>query len=284
MIGHCMRHSRLRSPLARAGCLALLLVLWPHPGDAPGGHLHAQVSVVGQLETRSYHFEPTGEEMEYALFVPGAHDGDSELPLVVLLHGLGSTPGQVMRYEGILEEAEARGYLVVAPMGYNRRGWYGSVGPGREARLGARPEDPENLGELSELDVMNVLERTLEGFPVDRDRIFLMGHSMGGGGTLHLAMTYPDIWAGLAPVASAIYSDPTEGARAIRHLSVILLQGTDDDLVPVTIARAWAEAMAELDMNVRYIEVEGGDHTAIISRTPRHVQAIFDFFDGIETP
>lgn len=276
-----MTNSRPWPILARAASLALLLLLSPHLGGAAGGELHAQTAVRGQLESRSYHFEPTGEEMEYALFVPSAHDGETELSLVVLLHGLGSTPGQVMRYEGILDEAEARGYLVVAPMGYNRRGWYGSLGPGREARLGGRPEDPENLGELSELDVMNVLERTLEEFPVDRDRVFLMGHSMGGGGALHLAMTYPDRWAGLAPVAPAIYTDPTDGAMAIRHLPVILLQGTDDELVPVAIARAWVEAMSELDMNVRYLEVEGGDHAAIISRTPGHVQAIFDFFDGI---
>lgn len=276
--------SRLRSASARAACLAAVLVLCPFLGGAQGGHLLAQGAVLEQIEARSYHFEPTDEEIEYALFVPESHDGVSELPLLVLLHGLGSTPGQIMRYEGILEEADARGYLVVAPMGYNRRGWYGSLGPGREARLGGRADDPDNLGELSELDVMNILELTLEEFPVDPDRIFLMGHSMGGGGTLHLAMTYPDIWAGLAPVAPAIYSDPAEGALAIRHLPVILIQGTEDRLVPVSIARAWAEAMADLDMNVQYLEVEGGDHTAIIARTPRHVQAIFEFFDGIETP
>ena len=66
----------------------------------------------------------------------------------------------MIRYEHLTELAEERGYIVVAPMGYNNHGWYGSRGSGRGPTGrggGATNDDPENLGELSELDVMNVL-------------------------------------------------------------------------------------------------------------------------------
>src|SRR5204863_3843936 len=117
-------------------------------------------------------------------------------PLLVALHGLGSTPQQIMRYRGLTDLAEKHGYVVAAPMGYNSGGWYGS-----------RPlpkSDPKNLAELSEKDVMNVLDLVKKEYAIDPDRVYLMGHSMGGGGTWHLGIKYPDVWAALAPIAPAI--------------------------------------------------------------------------------
>jgi len=232
-----------------------------------------------RIQERSYFFEAAGDSMTYQIYVPTGYDAASPAPLIVLLHGLGSTPGQVIRYQGITDEAEARGYIVVAPMGYNTRGWYGSRGPGRAMARGPAADDPENLGELSEQDVMNVLELTLDEYNVDPHRVYLMGHSMGGGGTWHLGIRHPDRWAALGPVAPAIYTSP-DALEAIRHIPVILLQGENDNLVPVSIARTWAAKMEELGMTHRYIEIQGGDHTALIARNPENVRAFFAFFDG----
>ena len=46
---------------------------------------------------------------------------------------------------------------------------------------------PDNLGELSEQDVMNVLAIAQDRYSIDKSRIYLWGHSMGGAGTYHLA-------------------------------------------------------------------------------------------------
>src|SRR5205085_2116769 len=143
-----------------------------------------------------------------------------------------------------------------APMGYNSRGWYGVKG------AKSPKSDPENLGELSEKDVMNVLALVRKEFNVDDKRIYLMGHSMGGGGTWHLALKYPELWAGLAPIAPAIFRAPTELTK-IKHIPVILIQGDEDKLVPVAGARRWAEQMKKLDMTYEYIEVAGGGHVDI---------------------
>tara|TARA_B100001245_G_scaffold222432_1_gene194553 strand:- start:180 stop:788 length:609 start_codon:yes stop_codon:yes gene_type:complete len=197
---------------------------------------------------------------------------------MVLLHGLGSNPGGVIRYQGLTDLAEERGYIVAAPMGYNSRGWYGSRGTSRASNRGDDGNDPANLGDLSELDVMNVLAMTLEGYNIDRDRIYLAGHSMGGGGTWHLGIKYPDIWAGLGPVAPAIYTSP-DALSAITHIPVIIIQGDEDRLVNVDIARRWVAQMQELGMTHQYVEIPGGDHSRIIARDPDNVKAIFDFFD-----
>jgi predicted peptidase len=40
--------------------------------------------------------------------------------------------------------------------------------------------DPAEVTQLSEKDVLNVLEMIREEFNVDDERTYLMGHSMGG--------------------------------------------------------------------------------------------------------
>ena len=223
-------------------------------------------------------YENVAVEMEYQMYVPTTYDGSTAYPLMVLLHGLGSNPGGVIRYQGLTDLAEERGYIVAAPMGYNSRGWYGSRGTSRASNRGGDANDPANLGDLSELDVMNVLAMTLEGYNIDRARIYLAGHSMGGGGTWHLGIKYPDIWAGLGPVAPAIYTSP-DALSAITHIPVIIIQGDEDRLVNVDIARRWVAQMQELGMTHQYVEIPGGDHSRIIARDPDNVKAIFDFFD-----
>ncbi|MCH7728381.1 MAG: alpha/beta fold hydrolase, partial [Planctomycetes bacterium] len=138
------------------------------------------------IQKRTYDFKEADKEMEYALFVPTSYDKEKSSPLMVALHGLGSSSQGIIRYRGLTRLAEEHGYIVVAPMGYNSRGWYGSRGKNT-----GRGRDPRNLGELSEKDVMNVLEITRKELNIDENRIYLMGHSMGGRIGLSMALNFP---------------------------------------------------------------------------------------------
>lgn len=222
-----------------------------------------------RIQKRTYDFKEAKKEMEYAIFVHSKYDKEKKSPLMVALHGLGGTPQAILRYKGLTDLAEKHGYIVVAPMGYNSSGWYGNAMPGK------KKTDPPNLAELSEKDVMNVLEIVRKDYAVDSSRIYLMGHSMGGGGTWHLALKYPDIWAGLAPIAPAIFRKPDDIAK-IKHIPVILVQGDADKLVPVAGARRWVDAMKKQEMKYEYIEVAGGDHVRVaFDNMPK----IFEFFE-----
>lgn len=239
----------------------------------------AQGLETGTVLIRSYHYAAAAKDLEYALFVPTSYDASEDTPLIVLLHGLGSNPQQVIGYQGIQEEAEEHGYIVVAPYGYNERGWYGTMNDQALARF--RPEgvtDPENMGQLSEQDVLNVLGLIQDEFNIDDERTFLMGHSMGGGGTYHIGMKYADKWAGLAPMAPAIYTSPDE-LEGIKDIPIIVVQGDQDELVPVATARNWVAKMVELDMTHKYIEIAGGDHVRSITENPQMIAEIFDFFN-----
>ena len=231
----------------------------------------------GVVVTRSYDFKEAGKEMDYALYVPRGYQKEKKAPLLVLLHGLGSNPREVISYEGITAEAEKRGYLVVAPFGYNERGWYGSQGKGRGGLLGGRPDDPENLGELSEKDVLNVLGIIRNEFNIDSARIYLSGHSMGGGGTIYLGAAHSGIWAGLAPMAPA-FMGSSDILNEIK-VPMMVIAGEKDTLVPVTMVRPFARKMEEMDAGHIYKEISGGNHGTTFYRNPGLMAEIFDFFD-----
>lgn len=217
-----------------------------------------------RVQHRSYRMKQAGgQKIPYALFLPSTYDGSKAYPLIVALHGLGRTYDWLMGYEGYLDFAERDGYILVTPLGYIRHGWYGSVNLGR-------------AGELSELDVMNVLGIVRNEFSIDASRIYLWGHSMGGAGTYRLAEKHPKLWAGLGLAAPAPLGGP-KGLETYKHIPTIAFQGTRDGLVGPT--RIWVARMKELGMEHVYVEVPGGDHSFFISRNRETLSKLFSFFN-----
>jgi len=267
---------------AKAAIFAVCMSLAMLPAAAQSGAVRnavlARTAEAKHIQERTYHFDAASKDIPYSLYVPSSYDGAKPNPLIVALHGLGSSASQMIRYRGMTDLAEEHGYIVVAPEGYNSHGWYGSLGPGKNRfseRFQGNEPDPENLGELSEKDVFNVLDIVKGEFKVDPNRIYLMGHSMGGGGTLYLGMKYKELWAGLGPIAPAIYSNPIQLSN-IPKMPIILVQGDQDRLVKVETTRRWTAEMEQLHMPYKYIEVPGGNHVSV---APENLPAIFAFFD-----
>jgi len=318
----------LISAAAIAGC-AQLAVVWPlaAAGQAAGAAQQSAVPaapatatqapgrgrgpqpVDPRVQIRTHHFAETNEDIPYALFVSSKVKKDKKAPLIVTLHGIGGTHTTMMRPNAI-DLAEAGGYILLAPMGYNPRGWYGAPAPqGRrgappaspagtaaavppaataagappQGRRGALPpgllndpNDPPNLRELSEKETLEVVDLVLKEFKVDDGRTYLMGHSMGGAGTLYLAIKYPQRWVAIAALAPAAFTVDREGLARIPKMPIMLVHGDMDTVVPVTVGRAWAEAMKSVPMkDSHYIEVPGGDHGTVIGS---HQAEIFAFF------
>lgn len=225
-----------------------------------------------RVQHRSYVFEPTGETLPYAVFVPSSYQQGQPAPLLVSLHGLGRSHDWLMGYEGFLDYAEEYGFIVVTPLGYIRRGWYGS-----------RPTEPADIASYSEQDVMHVIDLMREEFSIDASRLYLWGHSMGGAGTYHLAVNNPGMFAALAVVAPAPRADlsPTV-LHAVRNTPILVLQGTDDELAPVAQTRLWVAGMRGMGMPHIYIELEGADHTDFIASNRENMRKVMNFFDIVD--
>ena len=219
-----------------------------------------------RVQHRSYVMEETGETIPYALFVPSGYDPASPSPLMVSLHGAGRQYDWLMNYAGFLDLAEHHGYVVVTPLGYTRRGGYGYRGDSEQDRR-------------SEQDVMHVFELVTDELNIDENRIYLWGHSMGGAGTYYLASRHPDIWAGVGAVAGGSMNADYVDAEAVRHIPFLVIQGSDDRVVPTAGVRESVAKMRELGMQHVYIEIPGGDHSLFISRNPEVVEHLFSFFN-----
>lgn len=272
----------MRSPILRSLWVAIfLLAASLAPSFAQTQEPGTVVAADPRVQGRSYVFEETKAEVPYALFVPSTYDPSIESPLVIALHGLGRPYDWMMGYEGFVDFAEAGGFIVASPLGYHPRGWYGSRGSGIPAGAagGGDVALPENLGELSERDVMNVLEIVRAEHNIDPDRTYLWGHSMGGAGTYHLAAKYPDVWAGIAVAAPAPLRDAIGQIEAFRRVPTLVLHGDEDRTVSVQGSRDWVARMAELGMQHVYIEVPGGDHSLFVSQNPENLSKVFSFFD-----
>jgi pimeloyl-ACP methyl ester carboxylesterase len=120
---------------------------------------------------------------------------------------------------------------------------------------GTKETDPARVTEYSEKDVMNVLALVRQQFNIDDRRIYLMGHSQGGGGARHLAEKYPDTWAAVALLAPALFNVQVTAESAITKVPLLLAVGDRDSLI--TSARAFSEQLKGLKVEHEYIEKGG---------------------------
>lgn len=212
----------------------------------------------------SYRLAEADADMPYALFIPSSYAPGKPAPLIVNLHGLNVTPLMQMLFDGTTEFAERYGFIVVAPMGFSLSGWWGA--------RGGRP------GELSELDAMTLLKMMRQQYSVDSDRIYLMGHSMGGAGTYHLGAKYNDIWAGIAPIAGAGGIADAAAAERYRSFATLLMHGEKDSIVSVNGSRRAAMLLQAAGAQHLYLEFPGKDHEFWIRRGAENLEKVFHFF------
>ena len=211
----------------------------------------------------TYRLAEANADMPYALFVPSSYDPKKPAPLVVDLHGLNITPLQQILFDGTTDLAERYGFIVLAPMGYNLSSWWGS-----------RTGTPSELGET---DAMTVLKLIREKFTIDSDRIYLMGHSMGGAGTYYLGGKYNDIWAGLAAISGAGgIADGT--AERYKSLPTLIMHGGKDSIVAPATSRRVVAALQAVGAPHLYLEFPDKDHEFWIRRGAAQMEKVFLFF------
>lgn len=268
-----------------------------------------------RVELREYLFTDTDEMLPYAVFVSSKVAKDKKAPLVLALHGFSGNHGTFMRTQCV-EEAEKNGYILVGAMGYSPGGSFGMpmgrrVGaPGKMNVPASKPQakpgdgavrdgqpkpkmfmgmqggpggtketDPGRVAELSEKDAMNVLEMARAEFNVDDNRIYLMGHSLGGGGALHMGEKYSSIWAAVAGLAPAAFGFQWSEDQKLKEVPLLIIVGEEDRLVEGS--QQLADQLKGLDFLVEYKSLPGLDHGEIIGGS---MPDVFRFFNDHTRP
>lgn len=238
-------------------------------------------------QKRSYRFNADNPNVPYRVVVPTSWDGQAKLPLVMFLHGAGNDESSYLDQNNkqMVSLAEQHGYLLVSPLGL--QGAYGTFlrlpavfGQPAEAskKIAAITPDSETTNELSEKDVINVLELVLNEYPIDRAALFLTGHSMGSAGTWYIGAKYSDYWAALAPMSGPFVEESGYLWDNIRRMPIFVTEGTQAE--SLTGSRALKDWMTTNDFQLKYLEVNA-DHPGMV---PLVLPDVFDFFGGVRGP
>ena len=190
------------------------------------------------------------ESYTYQIYVPAKLKGQKNLPVLMMLHGIGQRgtggfvpangpTGTIARQ--FLEQVPG---IVLLPQCRPNRFWHN---PDMESML------------LAELD------QTVKEFGADTKRLYLAGVSMGGFGLWHLASEHPGKFAALVSVCggSPIMTGDrfTPIAKKVRQTPAWVFHGSNDPIVPVSESRQMVQALKRIEGNqVRYSEYEGVGH------------------------
>ncbi len=136
-------------------------------------------------------------------YVPESYDGKDKVPLVVSLHGGLMTGWGQCVYSSWSMLADREGFIVVYPDASEMQFWSieGIYESGAPTELDGHfvPRPPEDYRELHDLNfVKGLIEKTIEKYNIDTERIFMQGMSMGNMMTAQFARYYGYMLAGAA--------------------------------------------------------------------------------------
>lgn len=170
-----------------------------------------------------------GRTFSYGLFVPPSYDPAVALPLVICLHGAGFTGDAYLeRWVARLGES----FLLACPTIRMGTWW---------TRLG------EEL-------VLGTIQAVRTRYRVDPNRIYLTGMSNGGVGAWMIGMHHASRFAAVAPMAGGIDDVLFPFLENLRHVSVYVIHGSHDRVMPVRLSRNVTNELSRLGIAFTYRE------------------------------
>lgn len=92
---------------------------------------------------------------------------------------------------------------------------------------------------------------------IDKDRIYVMGLSMGGMGTFDMAVRYPEIFAAAIPICGTVNPARLKAGKSVKFR---IFHGDADNVVTPEGSRAAYRALKAIGADVEYIEFPGCNH------------------------
>lgn len=194
-------------------------------------------------------------DLSYAAHVPA---GDGPLPTIVALHGWGANAQDLL---GLAPHLLGGRALVLCPQGPVEL----PVGPGMTGYgwfplVPGAPPDPQRFAESADA-LRAFIELAEERYPIDREKLVLLGFSQGGVMGYELALREPERFAGLAALSTWLPEPLVEHLPRLpaqQELPVLILHGTQDAMLPVERARESREAVRAFGVRLTYREFDMG--------------------------
>lgn len=189
-------------------------------------------------------------ELKYWLYTPS--DPTENMPLIVYLHG-GSGKGDDLelitavdgfpKYLRDGQLGDVRAYVIIPQLPSSQKGWANGASA-----------------------VRDLIQVTVSKFGIDKENISLTGHSMGGAGTWNFALSYPTLFARIAPLSGSIRVQP-EYIEKLKTIPVWAFVGSADTIVPPDSSMEFVAALKEAGGNAGITIFGDADHFTVPSLT-----------------
>lgn len=204
-----------------------------------------------------YDFTNSGADtLKYQLFKPVDQLPQKKYPLVVYLHGSSNRGNDNLQHWEILEDfilsQEERMQFpcyIFAPQ----------CKPHPYQWVGMRGSNSFLTSPLVEAE--HLIERIIRENPIDTNRIYLIGYSMGAAGAWESMIYHPDLYAAAAIVSG--WGIPSQ-AEKIRDIPVWIFHGTKDKIVNPKGSRQMVKALNSFQANINFTEYKNANHETTV--------------------
>jgi predicted peptidase len=226
----------------------------------------------------AHEFDDDGFKLPYRLMSPKEVDPVEKRPLVLFLHGMGergdenqmqlvnggatfASPDFRQRYRSFVVAPQCPAGTIEGfptpdpdddPAIEAKRAWTDPLSPKQQRVLNLESNPTPQLAAAKRL-----VEHLIETLPVDADRVYVVGLSMGGYATWELATRDPDFWAAAAPICGG--GDSNHAAR-FSQLPLWAFHGGEDGVVPVQRTQEMIHGLRAAGGKPIYTEFPGVGH------------------------
>ena len=205
--------------------------------------------------------------LPYVLSVPSGKPDTESMPLVIVMHGRGADASDLSDLAPMIDWPE--GCRFVFPNAARPFEAYPGTTFGYSWFDGWPPEGDSIV--RSRQSMLTLIRQLQERYP-SADKVVLGGFSQGGLMALDVGFRTDAPLAGIVVMSGAIYEADLPDLRARSSQRVLLLHGSDDDVIPVVAARRTRRVLEDHGIEPEYHEFGMGHHV-----TPESLDAVRKF-------
>ncbi len=188
------------------------------------------------------------KESSYFLMSPHGYDPALEYPLVVELHGISD---RAYATEALSSQGFRHKYpvFVMVPIAPKIAFW--ATPQNKAYQMQRNVPYPDHMP-----FVIKGIEQVREKYSIDKERIYIVGHSMGGSGVMAAMQSYPNIFAGGIASSGAWPPADLGGIKS----PLLVFHGEDDRQVPVNFALKIKKAAEKNDLPIKVYTLKNRGH------------------------
>jgi predicted peptidase len=142
---------------------------------------------------------------------------------------------------------------------------YGKYFASQNYIFAASNEHGANWGSTDSVDDMQNLENWVKAHYITQEKVYLIGHSMGGLPTMHFALKYPENVYKIALLAptTRTYEWNQENVDIIKDIPIQIWHGSSDVNISLQSSIDFVSYMQNLGKNINLIQLQGKNHNDV---------------------